>query len=314
MACEAHVHVVYAQLTVFHDDRPARRYLLQSDRAYSAGCDPSCDIVLDDARVSRRHAAFSFDGGAWVCRDTGSKNGTRLNGNPGEAHRLGGNAWLDLGGLLAHFCVQTRTTRVAAEQRDTVRRRLSREIGQQIDSAANADTLFDSLLDAVLGLAGTRRAFLMLENASDDFQVLAERGFSADDYRSETFMGSVGVLEEVAKTGRSVVSCDAVTHSRFGERPSIAGGGIRALMCVPVKVNDRRRAILYTDSDQPGKVFDELDMEILESLAERAGVAIAAGLLRESLQEMSAAFADASAGMTLSRLLERRTVVETAGT
>lgn len=305
---------MYAQLTVLYNDRPARRFFLQPDRVYRAGRDPSCELVLHDDRISQHHAAFSFEDGAWVLCDRGSKNGTRVNGKPVARHALAGDEWLDVGGVLAHFSVQSGAARVAAEQRDTVRRQLSREAGQQIADITNTRALFDSLLDTVIGLAGTRRAFLMLENDLHDFEVLADRGIAADDYRTATFLGSVGVLEEVARTGRAVVSCDAVTHSRFGARPSIAGGGIRALMCVPVKVNDRRRAILYTDSDEPGKVFDELDMEILESLAERAGVAIAASLLRKSLHELSAELAEVPPAVTLSRLIDRRAVMETAGT
>lgn len=304
---------MHAQLTVLYNDRPARRFFLQPDRVYSAGRDASCDIVLHDDRVSQRHAVFEFQGNAWNCRDPGSKNGTRINGVPSALHVLEGEEWLDLGGVLAHFSVQTSAARAAVEQRDSVRRQASREIGQQIEQLTSESGLFDSLLDAVLELADTQRAFLMLENECGDFEVLAERGISAADYRDSAFIGSVGVLDEVAKTDRAVVSCDAATHSRFGDRPSIAGGGIRALMCVPVNVNDQRRAILYTDSDEPGKVFDELDMEILASLAERAGVAIAASLLRKSLRQLSAEFAEVPA-VTLSRLIDRRKIADTAAT
>lgn len=39
----------------------------------------ACDLALpDDATVSRRHAALSFEGGRWLLRDLGSKNGTFL--------------------------------------------------------------------------------------------------------------------------------------------------------------------------------------------------------------------------------------------
>jgi hypothetical protein len=39
-----------------------------------------CEIVVDDANVSRKHAELSPRGGAWVLSDLGSTNGTRLNG------------------------------------------------------------------------------------------------------------------------------------------------------------------------------------------------------------------------------------------
>jgi hypothetical protein len=39
-----------------------------------------CDVVLEDATVSRRHAQLRFRDGSWVVRDLESTNGTRVNG------------------------------------------------------------------------------------------------------------------------------------------------------------------------------------------------------------------------------------------
>jgi hypothetical protein len=44
------------------------------------GRDPSCDVVLADAQVSRRHARLFFRDGSWVIRDLDSTNGTTVNG------------------------------------------------------------------------------------------------------------------------------------------------------------------------------------------------------------------------------------------
>jgi pSer/pThr/pTyr-binding forkhead associated (FHA) protein len=49
------------------------------------GRSPSCEIPLDDAKVSRRHAQVALDGGRVVLRDLGSRNGTWLNGTRLEA-------------------------------------------------------------------------------------------------------------------------------------------------------------------------------------------------------------------------------------
>jgi hypothetical protein len=39
-----------------------------------------CDVVIDDANVSRRHAELRRNGDGWTITDLGSTNGTRLNG------------------------------------------------------------------------------------------------------------------------------------------------------------------------------------------------------------------------------------------
>src|SRR5215813_4109646 len=59
------------------------------DRARAlVGRGADCDLVGDDARMSRHHAEVQFDGTAWHVRDLGSRNGAFLDGKP--APRSGG--------------------------------------------------------------------------------------------------------------------------------------------------------------------------------------------------------------------------------
>jgi FHA domain len=44
------------------------------------GRSSSCDLMLSDPTVSRRHARLICRGGKWVLQDLGSTNGTALNG------------------------------------------------------------------------------------------------------------------------------------------------------------------------------------------------------------------------------------------
>ena len=52
------------------------------------GRDPSCDIPLDDPSASRRHAVMRFQDDRYVVEDLGSKNGTLVNDQRIEVHRL----------------------------------------------------------------------------------------------------------------------------------------------------------------------------------------------------------------------------------
>ena len=50
---------------------------------------PDCDLVINDANVSRRHFEVQPEpDGEWVLIDLGSTNGTRVNGNLVSRHRL----------------------------------------------------------------------------------------------------------------------------------------------------------------------------------------------------------------------------------
>ena len=60
------------------------RRLMVGPRGAVLGRSRDCDIVVEDANVSRHHAELRPRGGAWVISDLGSTNGTRLNGRTVE--------------------------------------------------------------------------------------------------------------------------------------------------------------------------------------------------------------------------------------
>lgn len=55
-------------------------FLLEND--VSIGREAGSSVVLDDPRVSARHAELSYRHDQWWLRDLGSSNGTSLNGQP----------------------------------------------------------------------------------------------------------------------------------------------------------------------------------------------------------------------------------------
>ncbi|WP_310727312.1 FHA domain-containing protein [Streptomyces sp. N2A] len=74
-----------------------RTWTLDPSRSYNVGRDPQGDMVLDDARVSWRHATVRWGGRSWIIEDHGSTNGTYVQGQrihqteigPGSAVHLG---------------------------------------------------------------------------------------------------------------------------------------------------------------------------------------------------------------------------------
>ena len=60
---------------------PSRRELVLNRSLISIGRDPSNDVVLPDAMVSRRHAVIEYRGSQYYVRDCNSSNGSLVNGD-----------------------------------------------------------------------------------------------------------------------------------------------------------------------------------------------------------------------------------------
>ncbi|WP_306953533.1 FHA domain-containing protein [Streptomyces sp. B4I13] len=74
-----------------------RTWTLDPSRSYTLGRDPQGDIVLEDARVSWRHATVSFNGRSWVVEDHGSTNGTFAQGQRIHQLEIGSGSAFHLG-------------------------------------------------------------------------------------------------------------------------------------------------------------------------------------------------------------------------
>ena len=68
-------------LRVVQGGRPGELHDLQDERIV-LGRHPNCEVVLDNAAISRQHARLIRQGGSYVLEDLGSRNGTFVNGNP----------------------------------------------------------------------------------------------------------------------------------------------------------------------------------------------------------------------------------------
>jgi FHA domain-containing protein/uncharacterized protein DUF1707 len=59
---------------------PALHFPPGSQFRFMIGRDPQCDLFIEDSTVSRRHAILDRCVRGWLLMDSGSTNGTRLNG------------------------------------------------------------------------------------------------------------------------------------------------------------------------------------------------------------------------------------------
>ena len=278
-----------ACLTILFPSAPARELILPEGGETIVGRDPECGVVVEDDRVSRRHAVLTPGPAGWTAADLGSKNGTLIDGVPiaaGQSGRLAERSWLSFGGLIARFEPASGPAGAFHEAR---LRRLTTalEVRRDLDPGVGLQELLSRVVASMLDLTGAERGFLLLAGDGGELKVAARSGLSWDDLRAAEFGGSVGAVERVLKGGWPVVSTDARADAELGSRASIVRAGIRSLLCVPVQALDRQIGVMYADSRRPGAAFTELDLEILEALAAQAGLAIAVARLDGELRGLA---------------------------
>lgn len=76
-----------AEIILTLRERELARYPIATLRT-TIGRDPSCDVVIDNAGISRLHGSIEVVGDSFVLRDCDSQNGLTLNGEPCREARL----------------------------------------------------------------------------------------------------------------------------------------------------------------------------------------------------------------------------------
>lgn len=290
-----------ARLSVFFPDRPVRRRILADGEGCLIGRGDGCGLPLDDSRVSRRHARLAPVAGGWRVEDLGSKNGTLVDGEPPSDRPLPDFAWLTLGGLPVRFEALSDDDRRLAVERDRERWHTSVLMQRRIDPSGGLEPVLEQTLAAVIGLCEAERAGVVLVGADGGLEVAAasggeplaavpESGTREPDRQlgATAFAGSRGAIERALSTGRPLTLADVRSDGGLGGRTSVVAGGIRALVCLPLRVLGRTIGALYADSRRAGSAFTELDVEVLEALAHHAGLAVAVARLHGELAGLRA--------------------------
>jgi FHA domain-containing protein/GAF domain-containing protein len=268
-----------AKLTLHPPQRAPRLLILHDGESMDIGRDAACGLIVEDGRVSKRHARLRWTGSGWLLEDLGSKNGTTLNGAPVSAAspELREGDWICLGGLMARFEHLTAAQAANLDSERLAQVQSSAEMRRRLGGDLPPLDLMLRLLELAMEVATAERGFVLIAGADGRLRPEVAVGFSVQDLREERFRGSVGAVKQALESGVLAIS-DAIADPRLGKRPSVVAEGIRSLACLPLRHGEKQLGVLYVDRRKPGPPFTVLDVETLEILADRASALLAPSL------------------------------------
>ena len=233
---------------------------VQLDRdALTVGRGAQCDLVVDHASVSRRHARLQRRGEAWTVTDEQSRNGTTVNGVSVVTQRLRDQDRLMFGDVAFTF-VEGEPPASAAKPAPSPRRSAARDetmpqanipaaatdVGaawQAVRFAAfqpsiTAETWLADLVEDLAGLAGVRHvlAFLPRGALGSGEIFIRSPGLEGRPYAEEA-------LRAVADSGAAQFVCSG----RRGPA-RLAPGEVEAVYA-PIPLPGRRGGCLYVEAD-----------------------------------------------------------------
>ena len=278
-----------ARFTAYPPDRAAIVRVIDDGAAYRIGRVDECELRIDHPSVSRFHAELAIDAPdarTWTLRDTGSKNGLRVGGQLTLESRFSDSSWFAVGDVYCWLELIDTATATAFRSQTERRRAHSRELSSRFSVSVDIGTLIPQALDVILDMSGLERGFVLYAPAGEPLRIRASRGIQTSDISKASFSGSASAVEQAIARRSSVICCDTNDTPWLGLRPSVRLGGIRALVCIPLQLAEGASGVIYLDSRKPGPPVTELDLELIESVAQHAATIMAVGELQGEVRDL----------------------------
>ncbi len=239
---------------------PSAGLRLELTDQVTLGRSPSCDVRLDDDKVSRRHARiFRLGEQTRIC-DLGSRNGTAVNGEriEGEAVLLPGDR-VQVGATTALYEPPAQAAladHVPDDARHVALAELLPHVGPEAALWATAVALLSATSEA-----------MVLRRAAEE----ATRALCAD--RTTALLGSASGLITAAVVGADAISVPRTMAEAALVRREVVHS--RARLCTPLVASGGVPfGVLYTERD--GRAFEPAEVRVLAALGRLVGEAYAA--------------------------------------
>jgi C4-dicarboxylate-specific signal transduction histidine kinase len=154
-------------------------------------------------------------------------------------------------------------------------------------STLDTQQVLETLMSQAIEVLGAERGLVMLrEDESQEWQFRAASALDQETVAKDDFKISRGLVESVAREGKSVLTSDALQDARFRDQASVTLYHLRSILCVPIVITGRVLGVIYVDHRLASGAFETESQELLEAIANQAAIALENALLYEKLQRV----------------------------
>ena len=265
-----------------------------ADEPITIGRDPSNSVVLQEQNVSRAHCRIERNGDAFILRDLGSHNQTRVNGVPALEHKLDNGDQIFVGSCVFQFVltdsanfgrdstVVLPSSEVQLEELselkvlvgakvqshlDRTQRDLSTliAIATHISSIRSLDSLQWQLLGMIFDvLPADRGAFLLCSKPGDEFSSVA---WNRHDGPAEPVVVSRTLTAQVIRTRKPVIAANVNLDEHLRDISSLTATKVISVLAVPLLIDNAVLGLIYLDTVRPAVTFDDSHLQLLTAIA-----------------------------------------------
>ena len=189
--------------------------------------------------------------------------------------------------LAAQAGVAIENARLYEQANDRARRlEALRAVAAAILRSDRAEVVLGLVAGYARELAGADLATVAVPTDDGELAIEAADGEGAERVRGVRFPVERSVAGEVLRTGKVVVLADATADERTGQ-PLVGLGGVGPALFVPLSAEGRAFGTLAVANATGGPAFREADVQLLETFAEQAAVALEHARLRRELDRLA---------------------------
>jgi Nif-specific regulatory protein len=287
------------------------------DLEISIGREPSNQVPILDASVSRRHCLIRREAEQFKIQDLNSRNSTFVNGVPVKERILASGDEIKIGNSLFVFVlpeIESQTApSVEFDKDDTAGgstiilrtqdarylRNLDKiaptgrtvrdlnvllRISKAVNSVRGLEALERQVLESIFEVApADRAAILLCEQGVEEYTSVY--GWDRRTGPNPTVQVSRTIVSKVLQEGVALLCNDLPAEEAFSATASVMERHIRSVLAVPLEVFDRVMGVIYLDASDPAVRFDEDHLQLLTAIGSIAAAALDNARRMEWLEE-----------------------------